>query len=218
MKRLYFIICALCVTTLAFAQNKKIETFDKNSWRWTEGADKYQSVTIEEGYLVIANLQNIKKASDYQNLAKSFARLPYRPNESFRLTIKYIVPNYNDAVYHILFNTEKKCLMDDEETGEFDSYLLSMDGPEWVLNLDDAGLKNDKLPGKVKQKGEYPMTFVIEKKSKNVSIELNGIQLYEGELPMTNPCIGFMVPLNDKKTSYLKIDEVIIEQADSNDD
>ena len=217
MKRLLFVLCAFSACTLMFSQNKKVETFDSNRWRWIEGADKYQSVTIEDGYLVLYNHQTNKKETDYQNLAKSFAKLPLRPNEKFSLTIKYLIPNYNESEYQILFNTDKKCMMDEEEEGGFTSYILSMNGPEWTLLLGEYGESNDVLPGKVKSKEEYPMELVIEKKSRNVSIALNGIELYEGELKISNPCIGFFVPLFDKKNSYIKIDEVIIEQADGED-
>ncbi len=214
MKRIYVIICALCVCMIAAAQSKKVETFDKNSWRWIESADKYHTVAIEDGYLLVSNLQKNKKYTDYQNLAKTFARLPLRPNDSFKLTIKYLVPNYNDAEYSILFNTAKKCIMDEEEEGQFETYGISMEGPKWELKLGKFGEKSDKLPGTVKVKDDYPMVLVIEKKSRIVSIELNGIELFEDELEIKNPCVGFLVPLWDKKKSYLKVDEVIVEQAE----
>ncbi|MCR5193460.1 MAG: hypothetical protein K6D59_09165 [Bacteroidales bacterium] len=199
---------------IAAAQSKKVETFDKNSWRWIESADKYHTVAIEDGYLLVSNLQKNKKYTDYQNLAKTFARLPLRPNDSFKLTIKYLVPNYNDAEYSILFNTAKKCIMDEEEEGQFETYGISMEGPKWELKLGKFGEKSDKLPGTVKVKDDYPMVLVIEKKSRIVSIELNGIELFEDELEIKNPCVGFLVPLWDKKKSYLKVDEVIVEQAE----
>lgn len=218
MKRIFFILVVLSVCAFASAQGKKVETFNKNTWHWIESTDKYQSIKIEDGFMVISNIQNIKNGSDYQNLAKTFARIPLRPAENFKMTIKYLVPNYNECEYHILFNTDKKCMTDDEETGQFESYSLSMNGPAYKLDLDDAGVFEDKLPGKVKQKGEYPMELVIWKQSKSTSIELNGIQLFQNELIIKNPCVGFIVPLFDKKKSYLKIDEIIVEQADSDND
>lgn len=242
MKKYLFFTLALCVYMLASAQNKKVETFDKNLWKWTEGTDKYQSVVIEDGYLVISNYQNYKKATPYQNLAKSYARLPLRPNDNFKLTIKYIVADYNLTSYSIYFNTEKNCLMDEEETNQFKTYQLHFNGPTWMLFLADSDEEQspentqvtvkdilgailnirtsaaNTLPGKVKSKGEYPMELVLEKKSKNLSIEVNGIQIYDDECQITNPCMGFSVPLFNKKFSYIKIDEIIVEQADNNDD
>lgn len=215
MKRFNFILCALFICTLSIAQRtQKVETFDNNRWRWIEGVDKFHSVTIEDGYLVISNLRKNGDATDYQNLAKTFAKLPLRPNDNFKLTIKYLVPNYNDAEYSILFNTAKKCIMDEEEEGQFETYGISMEGPKWELKLGKFGEKSDKLPGTVKVKNDYPMELVIEKKSRIVSIEINGIELFEDELEIKNPCVGFLVPLWDKKKSYLKVDEIIVEQAE----
>lgn len=217
MKRIYFILFAVCLCALASAQNKKVETFDKNTWHWTEGSDKYQSVAIEDGLLVISNLQKNKKATPYQSLAKSFAKLPFRPNANFKITIKYYVPNYNVCTYNIYFNTSKDCLQEDIET--FESCFLTAFGPLYYLGIlgESSSNRFEKLPGKVKAKGEYPMEFVIEKKSRNTIIELNGVQIYEGELKFTNPCIGFAVPFFKKNLSYIKIDEIIIEQADEED-
>jgi len=219
MKRIYFILCALCVFALAPAQNKKVETFDKNTWHWTEGSDKYQTVTIEDGFLLIHNHQKNKKATAYEQIAKSYAKLPLRPQENFKLTIKYFVADYNITWYWILFNTNRKCLDEDADpTNLVESYLFNQISSYWALNLGDGQVHKGKIPGKVKQKGEYPMEFVLKKRSKLVTIELNGIQLYEGELQLTNPCIGFQVPLFNKKNSYIKIDEVIVEQADREED
>lgn len=218
MKRLYFILVALCFCFVASAQNKKVETFDRNTWHWTEGADKFQSVSIEDGFLVIHNFKKNKKATAYENVAKSYAKLPLRPQENFKLTIKYIVADYNLTWSFILFNTNKQCLDEDADPNQVESFLLGKLGPYWALNLGDGKNRSGKLPGKVKQKGEYPMEFVLEKRSKNVTIELNGIQLYEGELQIKNSCIGFQVPLFNQKASYIKVDEIIIEQADRDDD
>ncbi len=216
MKRIYFILTALCICIFASAQSMKVETFDKNTWNWTEGADKFQSVSIEDGYLVIQNLKKNKKATPYQQLAKSYAKLPLRPNESFKLTIKYLVANYYTTAYWIFFNTSKQCLEEDVEL--FESYVLAAFGSWWTLVLNEGQKQEGKLPGKVKAKGEYPMEFVLRKQGRISTIELNGIQLYEGELKMTNSCIGFQVPLIAAKNSYIKIDEVIIEQADADED
>ncbi len=216
MKRYYFIIAALCTCLFASAQSKKVETFDKNTWHWTEGADKFQSVAIEDGYLVIQNFKKNKKATQLQQMARSYAKLPLRPQENFKLTIKYSVADYYTTWYQILFNTSKQCL--DEDAGDFETYYLFKLGPYWILNIGDGLKHTDKLPGKIKVKGEYPMEFVLQKKGRISTIELNGIQLYEGELKMTNSCIGFQVPLVNNKNSYIKIDEVIVEQADPDDD
>ena len=219
MKRIYFILSALCVCLLASAQSKKVEPFDRNTWHWTEHADQYQYVAVEDGNLVISNLKKNKKYSDYQNMAKSFAKLPLRPQDNFKLTIKYSVANYYITWYQILFNTSKQCLEDYEESGQFDTNMLLMMGPDWVLGIDDGSGKapSGRLPGKVKAKGEYPMEFVLEKKHKKVSIEVNGIELFEGECEISNPCIGFWTSFTSKGYSTIKIDEIIIEQADADD-
>ena len=89
MKRLFFIISIACVCIATSAQSKKIETFDKNTWHWTEGSDKYQNVMIEDGVLVIQNLQKNKKATPYEQIAKSYAKLP-RAKGSFLYFATYL--------------------------------------------------------------------------------------------------------------------------------
>lgn len=216
MKRIYFILALLCVCAFVSAQSKKVETFDKNTWHWTENSDEYQYVNIEDGFLVIQNLKKNKKATKYQQIAKAYAKVPLRPQENFKLTIKYLVASYYGTFHYILFNTGLQCFEDDE--GTFNSYFLAIGGGAWGLNIGDSQKHTGKLPGKQKVKGECPMEFVLEKKSRITTIEINGIQIYEGALPMTTPCIGFWVPLWSKKFSCIKIDEIIIEQADSDDD
>ncbi|MBR0064461.1 MAG: hypothetical protein IJQ06_02570 [Paludibacteraceae bacterium] len=217
MQRYYFIIVALCVCLSASAaRSKKVETFDANKWHWTENVDKYQYVAIEDGFLVIKNIKINKKATAYGRIAKSYARLPLRPQENFKLTIKYLLADYKKTYYWIWFNLDKQCLEEDVEPNAQESYFLTQLGPQWILNIGDGQNHEDKLPGKVITKGEYPMEFVIEKRGRNASVELNGILLYEGEMRMTNPCIGFWSPLT-AKNSYIKIDEVIVEQAEPDD-
>lgn len=218
MRRIYFILATLCICMVATAQNKKVETFDKNTWHWTEGADKFQSVSIEDGYLVLQNFKINKKATAYDNVAKSYAKLPLRPQENFKLTIKYIVADYNLTWSYIMFNTSKLCLDEDADPNTVESFFFGKFGPYWALNIADGEQHKGKFPGKVKQKGEYPMEFVLEKRSRNVTIEVNGIQIYEGEMQLKNSCIGFQVPLFNKKASYIKVDEIILEQADRDDD
>ena len=82
-----------------------------------------------------------------------------------------------------------------------------------VLTLPDGRVLKDKLPGKLKKADNFPFEFNIVKKGKNVTIEINGIQIFDDEYIMTEPCIGFMVPLDNS----LKIDEVSVEQASEDD-
>lgn len=212
MKRILFLGIVLCTWFLASAQQKKIETFNKNTWRWIEEADQYQSVAIEDGYMVISNLKAYKKGTPYQNMAKTFAKLPLRPNDNFKMTIKYIVPEFFVTPYFIYFNTDKKCLQDDEGTGEFSTYLLYFAGQTWGLNLGNYGHYSKTLPGKFKQKKDVPMEIIFEKKFQKLLIEINGIEIFNDECPINSPCFGFGVLRIGKKTVSLKIDEIIIEQ------
>jgi hypothetical protein len=200
---------------LISAQRTKVETFDKNTWRWIEEADKYQSISIEDGYLILSAMKANKKANAYQNMAKTYAKLPLHPNDNFKVTIKYVVPDFFATLYFIYFNTDKKCLQDDEALGEFGTYVLSMGGSTWGLNLGPCGGFTNKLPGKFKQKKDVPMQLVLEKKHKKLVVELNGVEIFNDECQITSPCIGFGVPLIlGKKPASLKIDEVVVEQVE----
>ena len=202
-----FIALLICATT--FAQ-QRVETMDENRWHWKEGADKYQSVYFEDGYLVVSALKKNRKYSDYQNNAKTFAKLPIRPFYDYKLTIKYVVQHYPKSFYTICFNTNKQCMDDEDESGDFSTYYLQMFGPYWVLNVGDGQKHSEKLQGKIKKVSDYPMELFINKKQNKVEIELNGIQIYKGDCEMTEPCIGFMVPVGNT----IKVDEIIIEQVE----
>ena len=225
MRHIGCIFIALLICATSFSQ-RRVETMDENRWHWKECSDKYQSVSFEDGYLAVTALKKNKKYTDYQNNAKTFARLPIRPNDDYKLTIKYIVQNYYNSWYTICFNTSKQCLDDDDESGDFSTYYLQMFGPYWVLNVGDGQKHTEKLQGKVKSKEakDYPMELFINKKHNKVEIELNGIQIFKGDCTMNEPCIGFMVPALPgilklyKFGSTLKIDEIIIEQAEGQDD
>ena len=249
MKRIFFVFLTLCICCFVSAQSKKIETFDKNTWHWTENADKFHSAIIEDGYLVISHSKFNKKATPYQRLAKSFVKLPLRPSENFKLTVKYLVADYNLSWYSIYFNVDKDCMKDEGETGLFEKYQLFFAGSTWALNVcpenrqvteyatkeslktiefatrfgcfSANGATNfciGKLPLKVETRGEYPMELVLLKRGKIVTIEVNDMQIFEGELKITKPYFGFQTPMFGKKVSYIKIDEVIVEQVDTDDD
>ena len=176
MKRLFFILSAVCICMITYAQRVKVESFDKNTWRWLEGTDKYQSVAIEDGFLTISSIKPYKKANPYQNSAKN------------------------------------------EGLGQFGTYTLFIGGQDWGLNLGDYGGFHGKLPGKYKQKKNVPMQIVMEKKQKNLMVEINNIEIFNGECKISSPCIGFMVPLfAGKKPASIKIDEITIEQAEEED-
>ncbi len=218
MKRLFFILSAVCICMITYAQRVKVESFDKNTWRWLEGTDKYQSVAIEDGFLTISSIKPYKKANPYQNSAKTYAKLPFRPNDNFKITINYYVPLFQSDWLTLFFNTDKQCLQDDEGLGQFGTYTLFIGGQDWGLNLGDYGGFHGKLPGKYKQKKNVPMQIVMEKKQKNLMVEINNIEIFNGECKISSPCIGFMVPLfAGKKPASIKIDEITIEQAEEED-
>ena len=220
---------AFCAVLPSFA-SLKMDKMDDNKWKWIESADKYQSITYEDGYMLITAKKEYKHASDYQNMAKTFARIPMRAKDNYKLTIKCIVPNFYKDQYVILFNTSKQCLDDEESTGQFDTYALMMNGSNWILNIfktknwsdmsasrnvkgEDGQVYNDVLPGKVKNPKDYPMEFVITKSRNTAIIEINGIQIFKGDCELTEPCMGFMVPVG----SSLKVDEVIVDQVEEED-
>ncbi|MBR1787358.1 MAG: hypothetical protein IJ756_09410 [Paludibacteraceae bacterium] len=213
MKHKLFIFIASFICINAFAE-KKTDKLDNNKWNWIEGSDKYQTVAIEDGYMVLKANKKNKKASDYQNCAKTFCKLPIRGKDNYNLSIKCEVPEYNaKSIFTVFFNTDKKCMDDEEGNGTFSTAYIMMVGNYWLLTLPDGRVLKDKLPGKLKKADNFPFEFNIVKKGKNVTIEINGIQIFDDEYIMTEPCIGFMVPIDNS----LKIDEVSVEQASEDD-
>ncbi len=216
MRKINLIIALLYVGLISVSAQQKIDRMDDNKWNWHEGIDKCQSIEFDDGCMVIKALKKYKGGSWYQNMAKTFARLPLRAKDDYKLTIKCIVPDYKKCQYWVYFNTSKKCLDDEDEgnTGDFSTFRLLMKASNWVLDVGKKKKLKDKLPGKVKDNKNHPMEFVIDKKRKKVEIEINGIQIYKDECTLTEPCIGFVVPVG----SSLKVDEVIIYQNEESEE
>lgn len=267
MKRLYFIFCALCVCLLVSAQSKKIETFNKNTWNWIVEADKFHSVDIEDGLMIISykkfpkptktTQKNIKNAivfwakhmseftkndkkgahDESQRLfdevgyggtyisgyyfpegfysVKTFAKLPINASANFKLTVTYIQPSVSFPIYAILFNANRDCLNNDDDPISclYDRILISNTG--YCISYQDATnkvLKSGNFPTKL-SKGS-PMTLYMERKNDRIIIELNGIEILNDKCKLTEAGFGFQ--LHNKAT--LKIDEIIIEQANQDDD
>jgi len=214
MKRIVLSIIALilCLTTYASA---KVDKMDDNKWNWTEfSSSKIGSVTFEDGYMVL-NSKILPKGNPFNqtdyikavnaSMVKTYAQLPIRAKDNYKLTIKYIDPNYGQGIYQIYFNGSKGCIEDEQCTSYFIQVAM---GGQYTLPSFDGQIHMDKLP--IKGKKDVPMTFVLTKKGNEATIEVNGIELYSGVCPLTEPCIGFCVLW--KKT--LKIDEVIVDQFD----
>lgn len=214
MKRIIFFVCAL-MTCAFISAEKKVENFETNKWNWIEGADKYKYVTIADGQMTLETVKLQKKVTQYQGAAKTFARIPMRAKDNYKLTIKLTVPEFGKKeVFSVLFNTHKACLEDEENGGNgiFVSWILKFVGQQYLLvyrTPEGVDLsKTDKLtikPGK-----NVPIEIVVTKKKKNASIEINGVEIFNDECELTENCMGFVVPIGNK----LIVNEVCVEQAD----
>lgn len=214
MKRIIFFICAL-MTCAFISAEKKVENFETNKWNWIEGADKYKYVTIADGQMTLEAMKLQKKVTPYQSAAHTFARIPMRAKENYKLTIKLTVPEFGKKeVFSVLFNTNKACLEDEENggDGEFASWFIHFLGSRYYLvyrtleGVDKS--KTDKLT--IKSGKNVPIEIVITKRRKNASIEINGVEIFNDECELTENCMGFLVPINNK----LIVNEVCVEQAD----
>lgn len=214
MKRIILSTLTLVICLATFA-GQKVDGMDGHGWNWTEFySAKIGNVHFENGYMILQS-KTLPKGNPFNqaeyvkavaaSTVKTYAQLPIRPKDNYKLTIKYIDPNFGQGIYQILFNATKGCL-EDEQCGAF--FLQIAMGGQYTLPSFDGQIHMDKLP--IKGGKDVPMTFVLTKKGNDATIELNGIELYNGICPLTEPCIGFAVLW--KKT--IKIDEVIIDQFD----
>lgn len=234
MKRSLVCIAILCVSLASFA-GVKIETFDDNKWNWTESSDKYKSVSIIDGNMILETKKKQKGVPDILAMAHSFVRIPARALDNYRLTIHAVMPKGMASWWTLFFNTSKECLTIDEEyTESFSSYALTFVGNYYVLGIGDEmkqvdktlasagellilkilgigdGMKHaEKLPFKMKNK-EFPIEIVITKDYRKTTFEINGVQIFKGECEITEPCMGFMVPVGHK----LIISDVSVEQEE----
>lgn len=213
MKRIILSVFAL-VLGLATYASQKVDKLDDNKWNWTESSSSIGSVTFDDGYLVIQSKTlpkgNPFNAAEYTkaveaSTVKTFCHLPLRGKDNYKLTIKYIDPDFGKGFYNIYFNATKGCLEDDQCGAYF--FQVGLKG-QYVLPSFDGQIHMDKLP--IKGKKNLPMEFVLIKKGNEATIELNGIEIYSGVCPLTEPVIGFGVLW--KKT--IKIDEIIVDQFD----
>lgn len=219
MKRFYFTITAISLSLLMFAQSNeandylKIDNLDDNKWGWLEEADKYRRADFDgEGHLVLTAKKLQKNASDYVNMAKTFVRLPIRPKEDYKVSIKCIAPKKTDF-FTVFFNVPRKCMEDNDGLGLFSKYMVNMAENSCTIDVGESSKHTDKLPGKYKKNKEHPYDIVITKQQPNVIIEINGIQVYKGTCELTESHIGLGVPVKQR----LLIDEVSVEQAEERD-
>lgn len=231
MKRITIILVAICACLVVNAQ-KKIETFDENRWNWMEGTDKYTSVIIGDGQMtlkamkshnktniftsnLITLIKSMKHKADYINTAHTFARVPMRAKDNFKLSVKVIIPEFGKENFTLYFNTSKDCLTDEENggTGNFSTYYLTLiKGTCHLYTGSNSSTSVEKLPFKKNVKN-FPMEITITKNRKETILEINGVQIFRGACDITEPCIGFAVPT--KQT--LHVDEVVVEQASQED-
>ena len=202
MKKSILIICALCLGFNIFAQSK-IETFDENKWNWTEGVSKYSSVVIDNGQMEIKYLKINKKSSEWSNIPKTFAKLPVNINEPFSVKIKIIVSK--NSLYSIIFNASMDCL-DEGNGNNFSSNGILFNDNQYILSGINADVTSDKLPLKIMK--DFLLEILISYNGNKTSIEVNNMQIYNGNLKMTGPCLGF---INMQKTPII-IDEVEVIQ------
>ena len=149
---------------------------------------------------------------------RTFAKLPIQAEGNYKITISYINPATSYPFYAILFNGNKDCLSDFEgEQNKCGYNTISINNKtvsiHYVNNENKVQQKAEQFP--VKLTKEMPMTLTIEKKHNKAIIELNGIELLRGDCLLTEPCIGFQL-LGPGQT--LKIDEVIVEQIESDEE
>ena len=213
MKGFILSTMVLFMSVAAFA-SQKVDNMTENKLGWEEFSTKQGSVTFEDGFMILKSKQMPKikmfdmaatqKAISASEV-KTFAKLPLRGNDNYKLTIKYIDPTFGQNFYNIYFNASKNCM----EGDGCNAYIFSVGMKQYSLPAFDGYTHLDKLP--IKGKKEMAMELVITKKNTEATIELNGIELYSGVCPLSEPVIGFGVMM--KKT--LKIDEIIIEQAET---
>lgn len=149
---------------------------------------------------------------------RTFAQLPIRSGENYKITIRYLHPKTSNPFYAILFNGDKECMND------FEDERSSCKNDKIVITNQKVTVKYKNIEGKKQQKTEefpvkftkeMPMTLTIEKKNKKAIIELNGIEFLHSDCLLTEPCIGFQL---FKAGQTLKIDEVIIDQIEPDEE
>lgn len=217
MKHFLLSALALCLA-LNMSANKKVDTMDDNKLGWNEYSDKFGSIIFEDGHMVLKSKKLPKfklfdvaetQKAILESEVKTFAKLPLRGKDNYKLTIKYIDPNFGNNFYNIYFNASQNCL----EGDGCNAYIFSVGMKQYTLPSFDGYPHMDKLPIKGKKRTE--MKLEITKKKNEATIELNGIELYSGVCVLTEPIIGFGVMMKQS----IEIDEIIIEQADiTNDD
>lgn len=148
---------------------------------------------------------------------RTFTQLPIQSDNNYKVTIKYIQPVSSYPQYAILFNANKNCLNDfDDEYGACQTDGISINSTGYSITYTTSKgpkIKTDKFPLKLEK--ESLVTLTIEKKLNKIVIELNGIELLKDDCTLSEPCLGFELY---SAGLILKIDEIEIEQAESEDD
>lgn len=147
---------------------------------------------------------------------KTLTKLPIDVRANFKLTISYIQPSSSySSIYAILFNANRDCLNNDEDQSACLCNRILISNTGYCISYPGTtgnNLKSGNFPAKLSKRS--PMTLYIEKKNNRIIIELNGIEIFNDKCKLTETGFGFQ--LHNK--AKLMIDEIIIEQAETDED
>jgi len=227
MKRLFFTLATivLIINTVAGQDDfRKVETFNRNTWKWDEVAEKHKSATIQDGFLVlyVDKLYKTKKPLEITT------RFPVNVQRNFKITYKVVFPalSQQTSTLGIIFN----------KTDYGKSVLKISENLFEIVNSDNSG-KNIKTESKIKipLKGgkDVPVTITIEKKGANLIFSVNGMKIYEAQKELQSSEWGFSLQSGKAKggamfmggiigqvisgDAKVMIDEIIIDQVEAED-
>lgn len=99
MKKLFLILLAMVSIAVSVAAELK-ETFDSNSWGWTEQSRDEGKVYIVDGVLRFQiDADGVVKPEDYADKFSSHAYLPIDPKKGFTITCDAVANKISDDKY-----------------------------------------------------------------------------------------------------------------------
>lgn len=194
MKRCILITSLLCICMIGNAEKiTRIDNFKdgESKFGFETTATKKNSVNLDGEYLVVSS-----KKGDY----KTCTRFPVIARKNFKISYKLLFPKLDEKnVFGLVFNYDE-----DEDKGDI---LYITENMFYVCDADGDKLgKKEKI--KLKKGKNLEVNVVVEKKSDNTIISINGVDYENPDIQFKTSYMGFYV--NEDNT--LKVDEIKITQ------
>jgi len=191
MKKDLVIAIAIFLSTITVFAQKQTETFETNSWGWTETSSKEGEAIIKEGVFHFEGKKaggvGIMGVVKRPSFIETHCYAGYDPSRNFEIKCTAIVKKITDDGNFGL-------MLDYLDDGNFVLFTVK-DDEAWLIRYKN-GEEVGRIRNLLKQKGKKHVSLDISVKStyQKLQFSINGMMVVEARyLPMITDGIGFYV-------------------------